>query len=428
MAKKPTRAQERQRLLEEAAAVHVPSSCDVAIIGGGAAGLVAAITAAEAGAQTVVFEKDLSCGRRILATGNGRCNFANIRLDSRRFNDPVFVEAVCGDRWLDDVLAFFRTCNMRWYLEGDRLYPQSRQAASVRNVLLARAREAGVILAPAREVADVSYVDAGLYPAELAFYEPLDTSGALTLPAARTVVLATGGEAFPFIGNLGLHSTHRQPVLCPLACEASPLAALDGRRVHAQARLTKSGSFFPSWQERGEVLFRDYGISGIVTFDLSRRAEPGDLVELDLMPDVNASELRQIVDPFARGSFTPGILDGLLDPAIAALLERLAHERWHVAWPERKEASSDSDALMRLAKALPLVVTGPADPAQAQVTRGGLRNDQFDTATLSSHEHPWLFACGEALDVDADCGGFNLSWAWKSGMVAGAAAAERARA
>lgn len=428
MAKKPTRAQERRRLLEEAAAVYVPSSCDVAIIGGGAAGLVAAITAAEAGAQTVVFEKDLSCGRRILATGNGRCNFANIRLDSRRFNDPVFVEAVCGDRWLDDVLAFFRACNMRWCLEGDRLYPQSRQAASVRNVLLARAHEAGVVLAPAREVADVSYVDAGLYPAELAFYEPLDTSGALTLPAARTVVLATGGEAFPFIGNLGLQSTHRQPVLCPLACEASPLAALDGRRVHAQARLTKSGSFFPSWQERGEVLFRDYGISGIVTFDLSRRAEPGDLVELDLMPDVNPSELRQIVDPFARGSFTPGILDGLLDPAIAALLERLARERWHVAWPERKEASSDSDALMRLAKALPLVVTGPADPAQAQVTRGGLRNDQFDTATLSSHEHPWLFACGEALDVDADCGGFNLSWAWKSGMVAGAAAAERARA
>ena len=428
MAKKPTRAQERQRLLEEAAAVHVPSSIDVAVIGGGAAGLVAAITAAEAGAQTIVFEKDLTCGRRILATGNGRCNFANIRLDPRRFNDPTFVEAVCGDRWLDDVLTFFRACNMRWSLEGDRLYPQSRQAASVRNVLLARAREAGVVLAPAREVADVSYVDTGLYPAELAFYEPLDTSGALSLPAVRTVVLATGGEAFPFIGNLGLHSTHRQPVLCPLACEASPLAALDGRRVHAQARLTKSGSFFPSWQERGEVLFRDYGISGIVTFDLSRRAEPGDLVELDLMPDVNASELRQIVDPFARGSFTPGILDGLLDPAIAAVLERLARERWHVAWPEREEASSDSDALMRLAKALPLVVTGPADPAQAQVTCGGLRNDQFDTATLSSHEHPWLFACGEALDVDADCGGFNLSWAWKSGMVAGAAAAERARA
>ena len=100
MAKRPSRAQERQRLIEEAAAVRVPSECDVAVTGGGAAGLVAAITAAEAGASVTVFEQDLTCGKPILATGNGRCNFANVNLDPKRFNDPSFVEAVCGDRWL----------------------------------------------------------------------------------------------------------------------------------------------------------------------------------------------------------------------------------------------------------------------------------------------------------------------------------------
>ena len=444
MAKSESRKARQERLLREAAALEVPGECDVMVIGGGASGLVAAITAAERGASVTVIEHDLECGRTILATGNGRCNFANIALDPKRFNDPGFVHAVCGDRWLDDVLGFFRDCGMRWCLEDDRLYPMSRQAASVRNVLLARARRAGIVLAPARDFQDVSWIkpewvgttDPALHYdparsttqpagiAEVAHTMPLQPSGALLLPGARSVILASGGEALPFIGNLGLVTTPRRPVLCPLACKASPLAGLDGRRAHVKALLTKADSFFPSWQERGEVLFRPYGISGIVTFDLSRRAETGDLVELDLVPDLSKSQLQQLVDQFASGSFEPGCLDGVIDPVIASLLERLARERWHVEWPEHDEPQTDSAALIALCKALPLVVEGPTETEHAQVTRGGLTNAQFDPATLSSREHPWLYACGEALDVDADCGGFNLAWAWKSGMVAGAAAAD----
>ena len=442
MAKRPSRAQERQRLFDAAARVQVPSDCDVIVVGGGAAGLVAAITAAEAGAEVLVLDRDLECGRPILATGNGRCNFSNVNLDPKRFNDPQFVEAVCGDRWLDDILAFFRESGLRWCLEDERLYPMSRSSASVRNVLLARAKKAGVILAPAREVVGIDRIDTtrpgsterrkrqevgvealGM-SVEVACTEP--SSNYPVLPNAQAVVIASGGEALPALLDVGLVTARRTPVLCPVACDAPFLRQLDGRRAHAQAYLTKRGSFFPTWHERGEVLFRDYGLSGIVTFDLSRRVEAGDLVKLDLAPDLTKSQVQQLVDPFASGSFEPGCLDGVLDPQVARVLEDLACQRWHIEWPERPMPETDAAALIGLVKALPLVATGLADTNHAQVTRGGLLTKQFDPTTLASREHEWLFACGEALDVDADCGGFNLSWAWKSGMVAGASAAKLA--
>lgn len=420
MAKKPSRTQERQQLLDVASKVAVADTYDVVVIGGGAAGLVAAISAAEEGASVLVLEQALTCGQPILATGNGRCNFANVNLDVRRFNDPAFVDAVCGPHWLDDILGFFRASGLAWCLEEDRLYPASRVSASVRNVLLARARRANVTLAPGREVVGIERGPV------VTFRELFNPSGAVVSSQARAVVVATGGGTLPSPGNLGLLTAQLAPVLCPLACEDSPLVALDGRRAHVHAYLTKAGSFFPTWHERGEILFRSYGLSGIVTFDLSRRAETGDLVELDLAPDLNKSQLMQRIAPFTSTSFESGCLDGVLDPQIASLLERLAHERWHLPWPERTSPKTDAEALVLLVKALPFKVTGPTETNHAQVTRGGLVTSQFDAQTLSAHEVPWCFACGEALDIDADCGGFNLSWAWKSGMVAGTSAARHA--
>ena len=220
-ARRVPRSRAREEALAAAAAVRVADAYDVAVVGGGASGLVAAIAAAEAGASVVVLERDVACGRTILATGNGRCNFMNARLSGPApawgsYNDPAFVEAVCGPGFGGDVLAFFEGCGLAWAEEeGGRLYPLSRQAASVREVLLARARRAGVTLAPAREVTGVSM---GGARCRTTFQNDPETGGERQVMSSCAVLSAGGGPALArSAGRLGLELVPPEPVLCSLA-------------------------------------------------------------------------------------------------------------------------------------------------------------------------------------------------------------------
>lgn len=421
-----SRAQKQARLLDQARNTTLPENCDVCIIGGGASGMVAAITAAEAGAKTVVIEQKLQAAQSILATGNGRCNLANISLAPKRYNHPEFVAEVCDSSWLNDVLGFWNACGLRWTLEEDRLYPISRQAASVRNVLLACAERAGVIVACGRKVEQVEINDDNCTIKILD--ETREPAQYCSLIANAAIIAVGGGASSRIAAGLNLEQVAESPILAPLACENSPLASLNGRRAEVIAQIYRGT--FPQARERGEVLLRDYGISGIVCFNLSRHAQPGDVITLDFVPDCNASELRQIADPKLTGELVDGCLDGILDPMIAAQIIKLAREQWTLADDDRADAPSSAvqaDPLnyaLALVKGFPLRVSGIAHPELAQVIRGGLAINQFEPTTLAIQSCPRLFACGEALDIDADCGGFNLAWAWKSGMVAGNAAAQ----
>jgi predicted flavoprotein YhiN len=147
---KTARSQLRERALDAAMKVAPPKIADVCVVGGGASGLACAITAAEEGASACVLEEALECGRTILATGNGRCNFTAADLAPSFYNHPDFVESAVGQNMADEVFAFFLASGMAWTADGTRCYPLSRQAASVRDVLLARAQRAGVLLLPGR--------------------------------------------------------------------------------------------------------------------------------------------------------------------------------------------------------------------------------------------------------------------------------------
>jgi predicted Rossmann fold flavoprotein len=417
-----SRSLERERLLAAASQRYVPSSVDVCVIGGGAAGLAAAIAAAEAGASVVVLERALECGRSILATGNGRCNLANAELSSAAYNQPEFVGEAWGEDPLGDVLSFFEESGLAWCLEDGRYYPQSKVAASVRDVLVARAAAAGVMLAPAREATAI----ASHHGRILVRFDRLFSGEDTRTVSCATVVLSTGGGEHRMASELGVKVTGTRPVLCPLACEDSPLFELDGRRSPATALVERDGR--PIAAESGEVLFRSYGLSGILVFDLSRVARPGDRILVDLTPDLAEGELEERVSRLAerRGGASAGLLAGFVDPEIASVVWRLASEGWPGA-PAPQGDEETTRAACGLVRGLPFVVTGPGDVAHAQVTRGGMATAAFVPSSLESRDVPGLFACGEALDVDGPCGGFNLAWAWTSGLLAGRSAALAAR-
>ena len=274
-----TRVKERQAAqalrIKQAQAFMVPDNIDVAILGGGAAGLCAAITAAEAlGAnkRVAVFEKALESGRTILATGGGRCNFTNADLSFENFSHPEFVQAVCRDKgtFLADILSFFRSSGLAWATEDEgRMYPLTRQASSIQSLLLRRAQKAGVQFALGRKVTSVNPQHNGF---TVTFQECF--AGEKTYKVhASSVVLATGGLTTAELAeNLDLQTTSLRPGLCALTCTPEPPASLDGKRVRAQAALLRDGNVLK--QESGELLFRPFGLSGIMIFNLSRTALP----------------------------------------------------------------------------------------------------------------------------------------------------------
>ena len=220
-------------------------------------------------------------------------------------------------------------------------------------------------------------------------------------------------------------------MLCPVSCtplddrgraDADLLARLDGLRAEAELSLLRDGELV--WRERGEVLFRSYGLSGVVTFNLSRRVEAGDRIEVDLFPDTPEPALADAFRMRERvvGDMGPRAyrwFDGMLAPALGRAVILLG--------------AGTREGCARAAKHLGFRANGRTETGVAQVKRGGIPFSVIDLSTLSV-THPSnaaaagaLFACGEALDMDADCGGYNLAWAWISGARAGRSAARATR-
>lgn len=393
----------------------------VLIVGGGAAGLSAAIASARLGAAVTLLEAGSRVGQKILASGNGRCNLTNHSVSPLAFNHPEFVEPVLGAYSSEVVRVFFGDIGLLTRADDEgRVYPVTNFAGSVLDALRLECAHLGVEVRCGFEVASISA------DSRADRFVVISTDG-VTVPAHAVVVTTGGGGSL--LADVGHRMIECVPVLGPIRTDTQPLRGLSGLRVRCAATLLagsdddEAGSEVVA-TERGELLFRDYGVSGIMIFDLSRYLKPRCVISIDFFPEIAPEELQAMIvqrsmalEWRAADTFFTGML----------------HDRLARAILRAAGVSSDTRVrdlpharLSELLKDFRLNVTGMGDANQSQVTRGGASVEEFDSSTMASRRMDGLFAAGEVLDIDGRSGGFNLHWAWASGIAAGEAAARAA--
>jgi predicted Rossmann fold flavoprotein len=404
----------------------------VTVIGGGSSGMMAAIGAARRGARVTLLERKDRIGKKLLATGNGRCNLTNSDLSLSRYHggDRAFIASVLTRFPSASAVDFFEELGIACRTEpAGRIYPHSGQASAVLDVLRWELERLRVDVRTGCEVRQIVRQGEGLV-LELA------AGGELK---ARRVILACGGMAGPQFGSDG----SGQRLAAALGHRlVDPVAALVPLRLRADfLRKTKG----VSWEGRGEVrcgdevlrseegefLFTDSGISGPPVLQLSRSAA-GTLrqgkaarIVLDLFPGSSLDALDGALEVRFRRQGHKSLADGLVGLLPKRLIPVVLSEAGidYPTLPGSEIAPAARKALARLLKGWSIDISGTMPWPEAQVTAGGVDLRDVDIETLESLIVPGLFFCGELLDVDGDCGGFNLQWAWSSGWIAGHSAA-----
>ena len=395
----------------------------VAVIGGGAAGLAAAIAASQASARVMLFESDKRVGQKILKTGNGRCNLTNMQVSPTDYCEPFYMAPFIETYTADRVLDFFDGIGLLTVQEEDgKVYPLSNSANTVLDVLRNACTRLGVETLCEHEVVDLQSASDRF---EIACSNKKRYS-------ADRVIVATGGGS-ELLSCLGHVITHLQPALCPLKTDTKPLRGLSGVRAQAKvcAYETADDAEPFTWLF-GEVLFRDYGLSGIVIFDMSREVDAGDFIGMDFLPQVTDADCIEWLTRKYEDMCTYAKQHKASTPTYSELMCGVFHKRLNDAIlrranckPSAQAQAENIPAIVGAAKDFRVQVTGLGDVSRAQVTRGGAAIDEFDSLTLESKLVPGLFGAGETLSVDGRCGGFNLHWAWASGIAAGTASAEK---
>lgn len=404
---------------------------DVIIIGAGASGLMAAITAARGGSSVLVLERKEKAGKKILATGNGKCNFTNLvqKPECYRSNDSAFAMKVLSCFDVQKTLLFFEELGIYPKERDGYYYPNSEQAASVQQVLLMECERLGVRIQCNEQVKEILQPDYTIIT-EASDHKKIRYQG-------NKLILAAGGCASPQLGSdgsgyqlakaLGHTIIQPLPALVQLKSPNKCCKTVSGVRTIAKVTAIADGKQLS--EEVGEVIFTDYGISGIPVLQVSRfiakeLAEGRKtLLNLDFLKDISEEELMAILKK--RISHNPGLtyeemLIGLLNHKLNYILIKEAGSDPTI--PISRVSEKELGALIRQMKEFKLPINATNSFEQAQVCAGGVSTEQINPDKMESLLHKGLYFAGELVDVDGTCGGYNLQWAWSSGYVAGISA------
>lgn len=400
----------------------------IGVIGGGAAGMTAAITAARDGALVTILEAKDRLGQKILATGNGRCNLGNYEMDiSKYYGKDLRIPKACLDKFgTSETIRFFRELGLLVKDRDGYLYPYCEQASAVLDVLRNEVASLGIETLCSHPVKEVSQNKSGGFWVDgLAF---------------DRIIIACGGKASPKAGHeengygLAKKLGHRLipviPALTFLKCEGDYWKALAGVRCNAKVTLGDAVGRTLA-EETGEVQLTEQGLSGIPCFQLSRVAgyavqnKDKIIASVDFLPqmtneDVNLFLTRRL--PLRKNRTVESYFTGILNKKVMQVLIKMAGLRAGDAALDVSEKQLTK--VMNLAKHFEVTVCGTGDFQHAQVCAGGIAFDQVNE-NLESKLVRGLYFAGEILDIDGKCGGYNLQWAWTSGYLAGKNAAGR---
>ena len=394
----------------------------VAIIGGGASGMAAALAAAEnENNQVILLERQARVGRKLQATGNGRCNLSNIYAENRGYHgqNPDFVRNAISAFSPSDTLKWFASLGLFTVTEDSgKVYPYSDQANSVVDVLRLSLVKENITLKLGYEATKIQKTEKGFQI----------TNGEEAI-ACDKLIVACGGLAgsklggtmsgYKLLAKLGHRSTKLRPSLVQIKSAWPELPSLKGVRTNCHIEILHNGEIYA--QSTGELQLTEHGISGPVVFEISRDvcAAPGKwTAKLDFLPDVPMERLEAELQR-RRETNLPmeELLTGILHNRLGRVLTKTAGIKGKQM--VNQISNAESKEVLQAVKALELTLTEPLGMDSAQVTAGGVLTDGFDPDTMESKLIPGLYACGEVLDIDGDCGGYNLQWAWSSGRCAG---------
>ena len=403
---------------------------EVIVVGGGASGLVAAISAARNGAHVTLLEQKERIGKKILSTGNGRCNLTNTYMDSKCFygDDTSIVSTVLEQFGTEETTRFFEDLGVVLKERQGYIYPYSDQATTIVDALSIELNALNVSVITDTCVIDIQKLDSGF---------SVTTLNRQYLSDA--IILATGGKAAPVLGSdgkgfelaqkLGHHISNVVPALVQLRGVGTYFRQIAGVRTQAKVSLFVEQQLVAS--DTGELQLTNYGISGIPVFQISRFAAKACAnkkivsAEIDFMPHMEEPDFDEFMKKriVAHGEKTAeDFLIGLFNTKIGMLLLKEAKIPTKIRIKDIYDEKLNH--FIFLCKHFQIEIAGTNDFEQAQVCAGGIKTSEIHPNTMESIYVKNLYITGEVLDIDGICGGYNLQWAWATGFLAGKNAAK----
>ncbi|QQE47710.1 aminoacetone oxidase family FAD-binding enzyme [Peptoniphilus harei] len=385
---------------------------DIIIIGAGASGIVTAINAKNENNKVILLEKNDRIGKKLLATGNGRCNYTNMNLTEKNYSSPDFVKRTLEEFTNEDLINYFKILGLESTRDGERVYPISLKANSVLNILIYWLEKKGIEIKTNTQVKEIKKKKKG--------YELITNDESLK---ADVVVAAFGGKAMPASGSdgvsfeilkkMGIRVTELKPALTQLKLDSKYLKHLSGTKVLGRARLLKGEKVID--EREGEILFTNYGISGPPILDMSVNISDNNIIEVPLINNLNEDSIDMLYNryymfpDFSLEEFLLGIVDKKF---IHYIVDSLNMDK-NIAM--NMIPVGDFEKIVGLLLKSRFRVIGNTGFKNAQVTRGGVSLDEVNPENYESKKFKDLYIIGEALDIDGDCGGYNLHFAFGCG-------------